>query len=59
MSKIDIYDEAQLRLSIRNVYKNEGVQGLLNCIGELSESLTIVLEVSKEIMIEENPNDNT
>jgi hypothetical protein len=54
MSKfLPLEDEIQLRLAVRSVYRNEGIEGVFISMGELAHALQIVGEVAKEIVEEE------
>ena len=51
---INLEEEIQLRLSIRAAFKHEGWIGMFKIMGELSQSLQIVVQVAQELMEEEN-----
>lgn len=51
---ISLEDEIQLRISLRAVYKHEGMVGIYKCMGELSRSLEICGEIALEILIDKN-----
>lgn len=53
---ISLEDEIQLRMSIKSVYKHEGIAGVYQVMGELITSFQIVSEVAQEILEEEKKN---
>lgn len=53
---ISLEDEIQFRLSLRAAYKHEGLTGLYQIMGELSQSLQIVAELTQELMNGEERN---
>lgn len=50
---IGLEDEISIRRAVRQAYKHEGRNGIFKCIGEASDWLHIVLEVSQDILDEE------
>ena len=53
-SFINLEDEIELRRAFRSVYLNEGLKGTTQAIGELVVSLQIALEITKELIEEED-----
>jgi hypothetical protein len=53
---ISLEDEILLRLSIRAVYKHEGMTGIYQAMGELARSLQIIGEIAEELLEEEDKN---
>lgn len=51
---ICLEDEITLRRAFRSVYKNEGMTGVYQAMGELVTSLKIAAEIAKELLEEEN-----
>lgn len=50
---LSLEDEIQLRLAVRSVYRNEGIEGVFTSMGELAHALEIVGTVAQEIIEEE------
>jgi hypothetical protein len=53
---IKLEDEITLRVSLRAVYKHEGMIGIYKVMGELAQSLEIVGQMCTELLEEENHN---
>lgn len=45
---ITIEQETEMRILLRNVLKNEGLMGMLQCVGEIGASYRIGLELIEE-----------
>lgn len=53
---IGLEDEIDLRRSIREVFKLEGMVGVYQVMGEIASSLEIVAEIAQELLAEEEKN---
>lgn len=50
---ISLEDEIELRMKVRQVYKTEGIQGVIQILGELSSSIEIIAELAQELIKDE------
>lgn len=50
---IGLEDEIELRRAVRSVHRHEGIEGVYQCMGEMSRALEIVMEVARELVEDE------